>query len=328
MKNKPFLFLMLTLVLCFNANAFAYSVIPSGEAVGVTVKTDGLLVTGITEITSENGQSVNAAYRAGVKKGDRIMAVDGNILNTNEELASYVINRHQKIVLTINRKNKTLNLMIEPVKTDSGYKIGLWVRDSAAGIGTITCIDKNTGEFVGLGHGISDIDTNELINIREGNIFKCSITSPTKGKKGSPGELNGIFSSELIGKINDNTSSGISGNLIKATGNSEYTVAKKEEIEAGAAQILSNVDGMGVKAYNVEIKKIMINNTDGKNMVIKVTDPSLTQKTGGIVQGMSGSPIIQNGKLVGAVTHVFVNDPTRGYGIFIENMLSESEKIK
>ncbi len=323
MKNKPFLFLMLTVVLCFNASVFAYTLIPSGEAVGVTVKTDGLLVTGITQVTSENGQSVNAAYKAGVKKGDRIMAVDGNILKTNEELASYVINRHQKIVLTILRKNKTLNLMIEPVKTDTGYKIGLWVRDSTAGIGTITCINKNTGEFVGLGHGISDIDTNEIINIRDGNILKCSITSPTKGEKGNPGELNGIFSSKLLGKITDNTRSGIKGKLNDIPENTEYTLADKSEITTGCAQILSNVDGMGVKAYNVEIKKIMLNNNDGKNMVIKVTDTSLIEITGGIVQGMSGSPIIQNGKIVGAVTHVFVNDPTRGYGIFIENMFSE-----
>lgn len=323
MKNKPFLFLMLAFVICFNTDVFARSVIPSGEAVGVTIKTDGLLVTDITEITSENGHSVNAAYKAGVKKGDRIMAVDGNILKTNEELANYVINRHQKIVLTILRKNKTLNLMIEPVKTESGYKIGLWVRDSAAGIGTITCIDKSTGEFVGLGHGISDVDTNDIMTIRDGNILKCSITSPTKGEKGKPGELNGVFSNELFGKIYENTNSGIKGKINNISNAYECETAKKDEISTGKAQILSNVDGAGVKLYNVEIQKIMLNNNSGKDMIIKVTDSSLIEKTGGIVQGMSGSPILQNGKIVGAVTHVFVNDPTRGYGIFIENMLSE-----
>ena len=323
MKNKPFLFLMLAFVICFNSGAFARSLIPSGEAVGVTVKTDGLLVTDITEVTSESGQSVNAAYRAGVKKGDRIMAVDGNILKTNEELASYVINRHQKIVLTILRKNKHLNLMIEPVKTDSGYKIGLWVRDSAAGIGTITCIDKTTGEFVGLGHGISDVDTNEIMTIRDGNVLKCSITSPTKGEKGKPGELNGIFSNELIGKISKNLNCGIKGKINNISNIVEYETAQKNEISTGTATIFSNVDGLGVKPYKVEIKKIMLNNKSGKDMIIKVTDNSLIEKTGGIVQGMSGSPILQNGKIVGAVTHVFVNDPTKGYGIFIENMLTE-----
>ena len=313
---------MLSFVFCFNTGAFALSLIPSGEAVGITVKTDGLLVTDITEVTSENGQSVNAAYNAGVKKGDRIMAVDGNIIKTNEELSDYIINRHQKIVLTILRKNKTLNLMIEPVKTDYGYKIGIWVRDSTAGIGTITCINKENGEFVGLGHGISDVDTNEIINIRDGNVLKCAITSPTKGEKGKPGELNGVFSNELIGKISENTNSGIKGKITNVSNQIEYETADKNEISTGNATILSNVDGMGVKPYNVEIKKITLNNKNGRDMIIKVTDNALLQKTGGIVQGMSGSPIIQNGKIIGAVTHVFINDPTRGYGVFIENMLN------
>ncbi len=323
MKTKFLsLFTLILISTTISTAQAVFTVIPSGEAVGIAVKTKGLLVTGITEITNADGNSVNAAYKAGVRKGDIITAVDGNVLKTNEELADYVVNRPNKIILTIERKSKIINLLIKPVKTNDGYKLGIWVRDSTAGIGTLTFINPHDKTFSGLGHSISDVDTNDILTIRDGNILKCDILEPTTGKKGVPGELNGAFSNESLGKITSNSESGIFGEYSKEISGKPIEVAEPDEIQRSKALILSNVDGNGVKAYDIEIKKISKRDLQNRNLVIEVTDQQLLDKTGGIVQGMSGSPIIQNGKLIGAVTHVFVNAPTKGYGIFIENMLN------
>lgn len=322
MKLKVFSFFTAVVFSLSTASVVsAYSVIPSGEAVGVVIKTDGLIVTDITQITNEDGKTVNAAYKAGVKKGDVIKAVDGNIINTNEDLQNYVQNRPQEIVLTILRNENIIHLLISPVKTKFGYKLGLWVRDSTAGIGTVTYIDPNTKSFAALGHGISDIDTEKLMPMREGNILKCKINSPTKGQSGIPGELNGVFSGQVLGTLVQNSTNGIFGNVNNIWSMPTVEIAKNDEITVGDAYILANVDGMGIKKYNIKIKKIYPKDKSCKNMVLQINDQNLISKTGGIIQGMSGAPIIQSGKLIGAVTHVFVNNPKEGYGIFISNMM-------
>lgn len=323
MKNKilPLFAFILILTNSYAVVSSAYSVIPSGEAVGVIINTKGLLVTDITEIIDSYGNKVNAAQKAGIKKGDRIISADGMTLENNEDLAKYVINRPNEIALTIIRNNKTLNLLITPTQTNEGYKLGIWVRDSTAGIGTITYIDPSNNSFAGLGHGICDISTDDILTIKEGNIQKCNITSPIKGERGKPGELNGVFSNICLGSILKNTQKGIYGSYSITHHGNPLEVADPDEVLQEKAYILANVDGKGIKQYSVQIKKIIKDNTSEKNMVIEVTDKKLINITGGIVQGMSGAPIIQNNKLVGAITHVFVNNPKQGYGIFATEML-------
>lgn len=313
-------------------NVFASNVkkvIPVGDTVGISIMTDGLLVIDTENITDENGNKVNPADKAGIKTGDRIILADGNKIKCTEDLLNYVDTKDNDIVLTLKRSGETINTVICPIDTKDGAKLGLWVRDSTAGLGTITYVDPENGDFGALGHGISDIDTDTLMTCRDGNILSCVQNTPTKGQKGTPGELNGHFSEKVLGNFSKNTSSGIFGKVLDINAWSCYEpveIAEFSQIHEGEAKILANTDGNGVLAYTIEIKKLNENNSEGKNMVFKVTDNALIEKTGGIVQGMSGSPIIQNGKLVGAVTHVFVNDPTRGYGIFIENMLVEAGK--
>ncbi len=320
-KTKTLICFLFTFALSA-PSASCRSVIPSGEAVGVCIQTDGLLVTGITEVTDENGHSVNAAYKAGLKTGDRIISADGNKIDSIESFSEYVSARPQEIVFSVMRKEKLLHTVIKPVKTPEGYKIGVWVRDSTAGIGTLTFYDSKNNTFAALGHGISDIDTGDILTIKKGNILSCTITQPTKSERNTPGELNGSFSSSALGKITDNLPSGIYGS-VKALpqGRQALETARAGEITPGAATVLSDVDGGGVKEYSAEVVRVLNRSSGGKNMIIEITDKALLEKTGGIVQGMSGAPIIQGGKLIGAVTHVFVSNPKRGYAIFAENML-------
>ncbi len=307
------------------------AVIPSGETVGISILTDGLLVIDTKEFKDKNGNKISPAKNAGIKNGDRILSADGKQITSSEDLSDYVKERKNDIVLTVNRDGETLNKVISPIYSEDGYKLGIWVRDSTAGLGTVTFINPETGAFGALGHGISDIDTNTLLSCREGLLIDCTVTPPIKGKKGEPGALCADFNSEIIAKFNKNSECGLFGEISDTSyinPSAAVKIASAQEITEGEATILSDVDGSGVSEYKIEIKKFKEGNLDGKNITFKVTDESLISKTGGIVQGMSGSPIVQNGKLVGAVTHVFVNDPTRGYGIFIENMLAEAEKIK
>lgn len=329
--KKTFAFV---LVFSFFANAytaFAKRLIPVGETIGISIMTDGLLVIDTQEFTDENGNRKNPAKTAGIKSGDTIISADGNKINSTEDLSEYVDTRENDIVLTVKRNGQTENCVISPIKSSEGTKLGLWVRDSTAGLGTLTFIDPETKSFGALGHGISDIDTDTLLTCREGKILGCLQDNATRGEKGTPGELNGHFSSEVLGNFQKNSNSGIFGKISTTNIISEEKIidtASFSEITESEAKILSNVDGKGVMEYSIEIKKLNEENLDGKNIVFKVIDEQLISKTGGIVQGMSGSPILQNGKLVGAVTHVFVNDPTRGYGIFIDNMIREAEKTE
>lgn len=310
----------------FTFTAYALEVIPSGECVGVKMYTDGLIVVNTSELKDKNGKIKDIAQEYGIRKGDIIKGINGKNATSSHDFASIVANSQgREIKLTLEREGQETEVKVKASETNDGYKLGLWLRDSTAGLGTITFYTDDS--FAALGHGICDIDTGSIMPIHRGIIQNCTINSITKGNNGSPGAITGNIDGSELGKITKNTEIGIFGKLNTPTNGKALPVADKKEIKTGDAVILSDVDGNGVKEYSIEIKRIFPPMSDTKDMIIKITDSTLIEKTGGIVQGMSGSPIIQNGKLIGAVTHVFVNDPTRGYGIFIENMLAETEKI-
>lgn len=301
-------------------------VMPGGSVIGLQVETDGILVLGTGEVILEDGSSAEPA-KGLLKSGDYIIGINGKNRVTRKDLIHSI--GKDIVHLTIKRGQQNIIVDIQPVKDYSGkYKIGTWIRTDAQGIGTITFMTTN-GKFGALGHGITDIDTGLLMRIQTGKLYDAEVLSVVKGKNGTPGELIGIIRQSgvsLIGEITKNCTQGIYGQ-IKLSGidkNETIPIALKQDIVLGKASILCEVDEE-IREYEIEIEKIELGRTkDNKGLVIKITDEELLQKTGGIVQGMSGSPIIQNGKLVGAVTHVLVNDPTRGYGIFIENMLGQT----
>ena len=300
------------------------SVVLGGEAFGLKMYTNGLIVVGFSDINTAQG-SKNPAADAGIEKGDLLKTLNGVRLTKNSDVAS-IINASggAEATFTIEREGEKKTVTLTPVfSEDEGkYKVGIWVRDSAAGIGTISFYEPETGLFVGLGHGIYDSDTEALMPAAEGEIVKTTITGVKKGEKGSPGELYGFFDQEtVIGELHGNTTLGVYGKLTAAVEGESLPIALKQEIELGDAKVITPAIGGGKKEYDVRITSIVNDDKgSGRNMIIKITDPELLELTGGIVQGMSGSPIIQNGKIVGAVTHVLVNDPTCGYAVFAEKM--------
>lgn len=304
-----------------------YSVIPSGSPVGIKIFADGLLVVNISEVKSSDGQSIAPAAAAGIKTGDRIISANGINLNISEELSKVINNSEGSINLKIMRGDSLLEIPVTPVISaeDQTKKIGMWVRDSTAGVGTLTFFDPNSSTFATLGHGITDVDTGDIITPKSGTLSDCKIAYATKSTSGTPGELSGVFGNVCIGDIYMNSAMGVYGKTKETSvlNNEGYMpVATRFQIKEGPGYIMADVDGNGVKKYQVEIEEVSKNSgIDNKGLVIHITDPNLIEKTGGIVQGMSGAPIIQNNMLIGAVTHVFINDPTRGYGIFAENML-------
>ena len=305
------------------------SVALSGESFGIRLYSDGVMVVGFSEIEGANGDRRSPAYDAGLRTGDVIKSVDGIAVSENSQVTD-IVEKSGGRALTVRfaRAGREFTASVTPIKSQSGYKAGIWVRDSVAGIGTLTYLDYDSMTFAGLGHGITDADTGEIYPIAGGSAVKAEITDAAKGERGAPGELIGYFTDEYIGELIANTETGVYGTIESAPSEAPATVeiAYKQEVEEGEAYILTSV-GDGVKRYSVMIEKISYNSAKTKNMVIRVTDDELIAKTGGIVQGMSGSPIVQNGKLVGAVTHVFVNDPTRGYAIFAENMTENGENL-
>lgn len=306
-----------------------YSVIPSGAPVGIKLYSDGLLIINVADVTSADGARSSPAEEAGLCPGDRIISANGRTLTVLEELSAIVNSADGELVLRVMHGDSIGEHRLTPaLSADGTKKIGIWVRDSTAGVGTLTFVDPASSSFAALGHAITDIDTGDIILPKSGSITDCRITSATKGKSGTPGELSGIFEEHTLGNILLNSQLGIYGKLSDDSlcRNSPMPVATRFQVRNGAAYIMADVDGGGVKKYNIEIEEVSKSDTvDNKGLIIQITDPTLLEKTGGIVQGMSGSPIIQNGMLVGAVTHVFVNDPTRGYGIFAENMLNEAK---
>lgn len=306
-------------------------VIPCGTPFGIKMFTNGVVIVGLADIQTNAGAS-NPAKDAGLQVGDVVVSVNGKTVNTNSEVQDAVEHSGGKgLSLQIRRDSSTFQADLQPVRsnTDGLYKAGLWVRDSTAGIGTLTFYDPNTKCFAGLGHGICDSDTGELMPLLTGDIVPVTINGITKGLQGKPGELRGYFSSDnSIGNLDANISTGVYGSLQSAPAGSALKVAMKQDVKPGAAKIMTTIDGGKPKYYDAVIEKIDYrDNVQSKNLVIHITDKTLTTQTGGIVQGMSGSPILQNNMLVGAVTHVFVNDPTRGYGIFAESMLSSAQTV-
>ena len=305
---------------------------PVGEPVGIYVKTDGILVIGVGEFEDETGKS-QAPAKYVLQTGDAICKVDGVEVQEKDEFISMVEKSNgEKLLLTVRRNGEETELSVQPRKNQSGiYKLGIWIRDNAQGVGTMTFMDEE-GNFGALGHGISDVDTGTLFPIKSGTLYRTEIIAIQKGSSGNPGEMTGMIEysdRNILGQIIVNSEKGIYGgcsrNFVEELDREALPIGLKQEIRKGEAQILCNVDGQA-KYYDVEIDEIYLDHDSvNRGMLLTVTDAELLAITGGIIQGMSGSPIIQDGKLVGAVTHVLVNDPTRGYGIFIENMLDAAE---
>ena len=308
------------------------TVIPVGNIAGVKLYTNGVLVVGMSEIEGEDNKKYKPYANTGIEEGDTIISINNTeILNTDDLVNIVNSSNGNKLDIKYVRDNQSLECSITPVKTiENDYKLGLWVRDSAAGVGTVTFYEPSTKSFAALGHGIVDIDTEELINIASGEFVTTKILNITKGESGNPGRIQGtIDNQENIGIISKNTRFGIYGKVDDTHNlNIDYTkemeVALRSEIQKGKATILCSLDNENVKEYEIEIEKIYVNNNyDNKSMLIKITDQELLEKTGGIIQGMSGSPIIQNGKFVGAITNVLVNNPEEGYAVFGDIMLKQ-----
>lgn len=292
-------------------------VILGGTPFGLKLFTNGVIV---IEVNGDNSPAKNAD----IKVNDLITKVNGQEITSNEILKSYIENsKGEELNLQILRNGMEISKTIIPVKDENNnYVAGMWIRDSTAGIGTVTYFDYDTKTFGALGHGICDKDTGMLMPLRNGEIMSATISNYNKAQEGVIGGLNGYFDSEIIGSITVNNGYGIYGTYEHTDNTTVIEVANDDEIKEGKATILSTIEENKTEEFDVEITKVAINENNGQNMIIKVTDQELLNKTGGIVQGMSGSPILQNGKLVGAVTHVFINSPEKGYGIAISNMLS------
>lgn len=306
--------------------------IPGGESFGVKFYTEGSVVVGTEEVQTDEGLK-NPAADAGIQIGDIIFSANGTPVENNEKLSEIVSSSGGKSMeIKLKRNGEELTVTVHPAaeQQTKEYRLGLWIRDSSAGVGTVTFYNPSRKTFGALGHGICDADTGQLLPLRYADVFYAEIFGITKGQQGTPGELKGMFLDDKpLGRLFANTEEGIFGNTAEngSVSGKTLTIATRDEIREGPATILCTLDDSGVKEYNIEIIKINRNNErTTKNLLIKVTDPALMEKTGGIVQGMSGSPILQNGKLAGAVTHVLVNDPTKGYGIFIENMLTHDRQ--
>ena len=305
------------------------SIIPSGAPIGVYIESNGVMVLGTSTIVGEDGKEYSPTVNV-LKSGDYITSMNGSKVSDKEEL----IERIQKngttpIQFIIRRDSVNVEASVKPVKTTDGdYKIGTWIRDNTQGIGTLTYVTED-GKFGALGHGITDIDTNQLMEIQTGTLYNAKVLDIVPGEDGTPGEVVGIIktgSGNDIGTITQNTNQGIFGtintNNYMFTSLKSYPIGLKQDIHLGEASILCSVEG-SVKEYNVEIEKVLMNNAkQNKGIVLKITDKKLLSITNGIVQGMSGSPILQDGKIIGAVTHVFIQDSTKGYGTFIENMVN------
>ncbi|HHV96655.1 MAG TPA: SpoIVB peptidase [Clostridiaceae bacterium] len=308
-------------------------IVVCGNTIGVKLKLDGILVVGIGEVETVDGKSVIPVKDTGIQPGDFIVQANNKDINSISELIE-AIHESGKNGMHLRYRSGDVykDVHVYPVKSidDNKYHIGLWVRDNTAGIGTLTFYDPQTLNFGALGHGITDIDTGILLPIKGGEIIESSILEIKKGEDGIPGEIKGIFNEfkDNLGVVHVNSSLGIYGTLhphvLNELPGRYYPIAVKTEVKEGPASILANIKDDEVVEYSIEIQKVSLKPENGsKGMVIKITDEKLLNETGGIVQGMSGSPIIQNGKIVGAVTHVLINDPTRGYGIFIENMIKK-----
>ncbi len=305
--------------------------VPSGEIFGIKLYTDGVIITGTDSVECE-GRAVNPGREAGLEPGDIITAVNSKKVTKVSEVTAFVQNSDEGVLnLTVSRNGRPFETQLKLVRsqTDNCCKAGLWIRDSTAGVGTLTYYDKNSGVFAGLGHPVCDVDTGAVMPLLTGEAVDAVINGCYKGSNGVTGELCGVFTVNSLGKLYINCENGVYGVLDSIPKGKEIPVASKQEVQTGPAEIIATVDSESPQHYSIKIVRLnALSDKDEKNMVIEVTDERLIEKTGGIVQGMSGSPIIQNGMLVGAVTHVFVNNSNQGYAIFAENMLATSNSLK
>lgn len=299
----------------------------SGESFGIKLYTDGVIIVGIRDVETDKGKC-NPAKEAGLEKGDIIIEINGKKVYSADSVTDILNdNNGNDYKITVKRNGNYKEFLLKPAYSSSQgcYKVGLWVRDSTAGVGTITYYDKSNNTVSALGHPITDVDTNEIMPILDGEAVRATVTKIYKSKAGEAGSLCCEFTNDIIGTLKKNCQSGIYGKYTCTLKNTyEYEVASPNEIVRGPVQILCTIDSGNAKFYNAQISRISYReNKKGKNMVVKITDERLLEKTGGIVQGMSGSPIIQNGKLVGALTHVIVDSPEKGYAIFAQDMVDE-----
>ena len=306
------------LALCLAAQAAAYpaALVPVGAAVGIRMQTDGVVVTGF-----DDGAPARAA---GLKTGDVIRSVDGAAVTQAAELARAVQSSGgEKLTITALRRGKSVKLTVTPGRADGGYRLGVYLRDGIAGIGTVTYYDPETGAYGALGHGISDRGSTQLLPIAGGTLLHADVVGVARGKRGSPGQLQGAFGEGGgIGSVERNTSCGIFGRMEwDGMPGEALPVAAPGEVKTGPARVRCTVAGHTVREFSINIDRVSPDGALGREMAITVTDPALIEQTGGIVQGLSGAPIVQGGKLVGAVTHVLVSEPTQGYGILIDTML-------
>jgi len=325
LKNKLLVFLLLFMLIPTSVFAYSDYIIAGGENIGIELSNSGIIVVGTYQIDKEN-----PAKNAGINIGDNIIAISGTKVETIEAMIE-AINKNVKndmIDITYLRNNKSYTTTLKLVKDEASiYKTGLYVKDSISGVGTLTFIDPNTKLYGALGHEIIEKTTGQKLEIKDGKIYKSTVTSITPSSNGSPGEKNARYDTSVIyGNVKENTTSGVFGNYTDVIPNKkEYKVANPNEIKTGDATILTVLKDEEVEEFDINI--LRINNTESKikNILFEITDEYLLKETGGIVQGMSGSPIIQDDKIIGAVTHVVVNDTTKGYGIFITTMLEEAE---
>lgn len=309
----------------------------SGAPVGIKLKTNGIIIINVSGVFLDDGTKVLPAESAGLLVGDVLIKAGDRDLKNISDLTSVVKNSGGKpLDIIYRRQDIEYKTTITPIKSgeDDEYRIGVWVRDSSAGIGTLTFINYRNNVYGALGHGINDIDTGSLLQVGSGTLMKSNIKGIKKGIKGAPGELEGDFLnvSDILGDIELNCEFGIYGkvgnDINKEKLGKLYSIGSHSAVKLGRATILTCINGNQVEEYEIEIQRIARNDLSStKNMVVQITDQRLLDSTGGIVQGMSGSPIIQDGRLIGAVTHVFINDPMRGYGVFIESMLSQSDAV-
>lgn len=301
-------------------NAFAKELVPVGQVIGLELQDNTVTVAAFDE---ELGA---ASKEAGLAAGDRILKLDGREIHTAEDVRKALEQSKGSITITVSRGGKEKTFRLSPEITTDGPKLGIYLRQGVTGIGTVTYYDPDTGEFGTLGHGVNN-SSGQLLTLTQGSAYDARVLTVRKGKAGEPGQLMGSIESRTpIGTLRKNTAQGVFGSSAAAWEGQAVPVAASDEIQAGKATILSTIAGNEVREYSVEILKIYPKDrADGRNLLLKVTDPKLLETTGGIVQGMSGSPIIQDGRLIGAVTHVLVNQPDTGYGIFIENMLEAAQ---
>lgn len=304
----------------------------SGESFGIKLYTDGVIVVGTKDVETANGKC-NPAKEAGLEKGDIIISINNvKMTDSSQVEETFNDNNGKDYKIVVKRNGNYKNFTLKPVysQSEGKYKVGVWVRDSTAGIGTVTFYNSENNSIGALGHPITDVDTNEIMPILNGEAVKANVTKIYKSTDGEAGSLCCDFTNNVIGSLSVNSICGIYGKYeCSLVGKRLYKVAASQEVEKGSAQLLCTVDEKGPQLYDVEITRVSYReNNDEKNMVVRVTDKNLIEKTGGIVQGMSGSPIVQNGKLVGALTHVIVDNPEKGYAIFAEKMVEKSKELK